>query len=87
MLAPRRTGDLDVLVGNYRDEGNRLLLNDGLGNYDRVVLPISYSNTRAVALGDLDGDGDLDAVIANFHSEATEVLLNDRLPTWSRCRK
>jgi len=34
------------------------------------------SDSRAVALGDLDGDGDLDAVVANYGSAAA-VWLND----------
>jgi hypothetical protein len=68
-------GDLDALMGNgispyyYASVGeqNYLYLNDGSGVFvlATAVLPAVLDDTRAVALGDMDGDGELDAFIGN----------------------
>ncbi len=65
-------GDLDAFVANVGDnvagmftgEPNRVWLNDGSGNFV-VGSGLGNSISRAVSLGDLDGDGDLDAFVAN----------------------
>ncbi|HET6202173.1 MAG TPA: VCBS repeat-containing protein [Planctomycetota bacterium] len=62
-------GALDVFVGNAGN--NRLYRNDGTGvfgdvsatNLPSTLLPNPNAETRAIALGDLDGDGDLDAIL------------------------
>ena len=38
---------------------------------------LSSNDSRAVALGDVDGDGDLDMVVANISSQPNTVWLND----------
>jgi predicted nucleotidyltransferase len=63
-----RDGDLDLVVGNYAQQ-NRLYLNNGSGTFTDATasrMPAGNFSTRALALGDADGDGDLDMVVANF---------------------
>ncbi|MCI0589054.1 MAG: VCBS repeat-containing protein [Planctomycetes bacterium] len=62
-------GDLDAFVGKRAGptgSPNRLFLNGGTGVFTDVSatsLPPLSDATRAVALGDVDGDGDLDAFV------------------------
>ena len=55
-----RTGDLDVLVGNYLDQANQLLLSNGDGTFaEAIQLPGGSWSTFALSVGDVDGDGAL----------------------------
>jgi len=75
-------GDLDAFAGYAGAAGqNRLFLNDGTGVFAEAPgpLPAILDDTRAVALGDVDGDGDLDALVGNsgWPGEPNRLYLND----------
>ncbi len=60
-------GDLDLMVGN--ENGNRLLINNGIGIFtdeSQTRLPQGVNmETRKVTFGDVDADGDLDIFLSN----------------------
>jgi len=75
-------GDLDAFLGNGWYSGaeqNRLYLNDGNGVFTDASsrIPADSDATRAVALGDVDGDGDLDVFVGNCYGFANRLYLND----------
>lgn len=63
-------GDQDILAaviapaqGRNTDPADRVLFNDGAGNFIDSGQRLGDTDSTAVALGDLDGDGDLDALV------------------------
>ena len=81
-------GDLDVIFGNAGlplGQQNRLYMNNGVGTFTDATatqMPVDNSGTRAVALGDVDGDTDLDMILGNgtngsFVAEQNRLYLNN----------
>ncbi len=75
-------GDLDAFealantFGGANAAGNRILFNDGNGNFSDSGQSLGSGNSLEVKLGDLDDDGDLDAFVGNFNGGG-RVWLND----------
>ena len=71
-------GYLDVIEGN--GGRNRVYLNNGSADPFNGVIGTDISSdindTRAIALGDVDGDGDIDVVVGNF-SGTLRLYLNN----------
>jgi len=74
-------GDLDIIVANMNNQQNRLLINDGTGNFTEKAfndygLPADTDVSFDADFSDVDGDGDLDVFIANRNSQ-NKLLIND----------
>lgn len=74
-------GDLDLFAavmappeGRNRNAADRVLFNDGAGNFIDSDQRLGESDSYAVALGDVDGDGDLDALVGS--AEMATLWLN-----------
>ncbi len=75
-------GDLDLFVaviappeGQNMDPADRVLWNDGAGNFSDSGQRLGNVDSTAVALADIDGDGDLDALIG--HASGATLWLNE----------
>jgi len=96
-----RDGDLDAFAAGccgsisqgenwklVRQPYNVVWLNDGAGNFRDSGQRLGLLGSKAIALGDLDGDGDMDAFVGNsssmmdthgrdWHNQPNKVWLND----------
>ena len=74
-----RDGDLDIVLakGRHWPLHNRVLRNNGRGDFMAESLADSADRTYTAALADLDGDGDLDVVVSNDRPDRKLVYLND----------
>lgn len=70
-------GDLDAFVANggISSRGNRVWLNDSLGNFTGNGQSLGTNVSFGVVLADFDNDGDVDAFVVN--GGANKVYLND----------
>jgi len=71
-------GDLDLFECNFGQ--NQLLVNNGNGFFTSETasrLPTLDFRTRAVAIGDLDGDGAPDLVTGNSSDQQNRIYIND----------
>ena len=74
--------DLDIFLaqGTSSLDGrqNRILINDGRGNFSDETatrLPQAMNNSAGADAADIDHDGDIDIIVANLGPE--QLLLND----------
>jgi len=72
-------GDLDLAVGNinasnylYRNDGGARPFEDGQG----IRLEDEAEATRALAIGDVNGDGTPDLVAGNAEKRPNQLVLN-----------
>lgn len=71
-------GDLDLALakGRHTPLVDRILLNDGKGNFTASDLGAA-DRTYSAVLADLDGDRDIDIVTSNDRPDAKVIYLND----------
>ena len=76
-----RDGDLDIVLGTWAEEEDRILWNDGAGGFTSEALPQSSGFSRSPSLADLNGDGWLDIFMARGLGDVDVLeVLSDPLP-------
>jgi hypothetical protein len=72
-------GKADIITGNYFGNAAGVLLNDGYGSFQPIVLyPTSTGDhTHNVAVADLNSDGRPDIITANTNNNAAGVMLGN----------
>ncbi|MFN7873930.1 MAG: FG-GAP-like repeat-containing protein [Pirellula sp.] len=72
-------GYLDIVLakGRHWPLHNRILFNDGQGNFEARNLGSQPDRSYAAVLGDIDNDGDLDIVVSNDKPDEKVAYKND----------
>jgi hypothetical protein len=80
--------DLDVVCVSPVATGTRAFFNDGKGAFLPSAQKLGKAGSRAMAIGDVDGDHDIDVVVAVWYGggkySANELWLNDGSGTFSQ---
>ena len=76
-------GDIDIIIGNdTADKGNKLLLNDGTGQFTSSILEgAGYEtfgfNTFGITTGFINDDSYVDIIVGNAYAQPNQLLLNN----------
>ena len=83
-------GDFDVLLVNWGNQRNHLLINNGDGTFTKLNEPpftTDISNSFGSSVGDIDNDGDLDIIIARAFTSlktANYLYINNNDGTFTK---
>lgn len=71
-------GQPDVVTGNYFGNSAGVLLNDGFGSFQPIVLYTTGSNhTHRAVVFDVNSDNNPDIVVASFNNNSAGILLGN----------
>jgi FG-GAP-like repeat len=79
-----RDGDLDIVLakGRHWPVQNRVLRNNGRGQFTATALSDTADRTYSAALADLNGDGILDLVVSNDRPDLKRIYVGEATGTF-----